>query len=33
MGAVEGLSKLIAWIIVITIKIIIYPIYSIRYNI
>ncbi|MBS5886799.1 hypothetical protein [Clostridium sp.] len=29
MGAVEGLSKLIAWIIVTAIKIVVYPIYII----
>lgn len=29
MGAVEGLSKLIAWIIITGIKIIVYPIYII----
>lgn len=33
MGAVEGLSKLKAWIIVTGIKIVVYPIYNSRYNI
>lgn len=31
MGAIEILSKIIAWIIVTTIKIIVYPIYIVAY--